>query len=75
MSKVQDFKENFWKRRIATAVVTPFSNGFECNVELYSIDKSFLGSWVIPCYQLREELKCLGFKSLDFYYRRVNDYA
>ena len=62
MSKVENFKNNFWKRGIATAVVTPLQNGFECNVELYSLNKSFLGSRVIPYYQLNEELKSLGLK-------------
>ena len=65
MSKVQNFQRNFWKRRVARAVVTPFSNGFEYNIELYSFNKSFLGSRVIPYYQLDEELKCLGFRRLD----------
>ena len=62
MSKVQNFKNNFWKRGIARAVVTPFQNGFECKVELYSFDKSFIGSRVIPYYEMNNELKCLGFK-------------
>ena len=65
ISKVKNFKENFWKRGIAKAVATPLQNGFEYNVELYSFNKNFLGSRVIPYYQLDEELKCLGFKSLD----------
>ena len=65
MSKVKNFKENFWKRGIAKAVATPQNNCFEYNVELYSFNKSFLGSRVIPYYQLDEELKCLGFRRLD----------
>ena len=64
MTKVQIFKNNFWKRGIAKAVATPL-NGFEYNVELYSFNKKFLGSRVIPYYQLDEELKCLGFRRLD----------
>ena len=71
MTKVENFKNNFWKRGIATAVVTPFQNGFEYNIELYSFNKSFLGSRVIPCYQLSSELRCLGFKSLDFHVRVI----
>ena len=67
--KVKDFQENFWKREVARAVVTPFNDGFECNIELYSFNKSFIGSRVIPYYQLKEELKCLGFKGA------LNDYA
>ena len=63
MSKVKDFQRNFWKRGVATAVVTPFGNGFEYNIELYSFNKSFLGSRVIPYYQLKEELKSLGLKA------------
>ena len=61
MSKVKDFQRNFWKRGVATAVVTPFgSSGFEYNIELYSFNKSFLGSKVIPYYQLNKELIGLG---------------
>ena len=63
MSKVKDFKRNFWKRGVATAVVTPFESGFEYNIELYSFNKSFLGSRVIPYYQLNKELKSLGLKA------------
>ena len=65
MTKAQNFQNNFWKRGIAKAVATPQNNGFEYNVELYSFNKKFLGSRVIPCYQLEEELKCLGFRKLD----------
>ena len=65
MTKVQNFKENFWKRRVTRAVVTLLGNGFECKIELYSLNKSFLGSRVIPYYQLKEELKSLGFKNLE----------
>ena len=63
MSKMHNFQRNFWKRRVATAVVTPFGNGFEYNIELYSFNESFLGSRVIPYYQLKEELKSLGLKA------------
>ena len=62
--KVQNFKENFWKRRIVTAVATQFENGFKYKVELYSLNKSFLGSRVIHYYQLEEELIGLGFKGI-----------
>ena len=65
MSKVQNFKVNFWKRKVARAVVTPFNDGFEYNIELYSFNKRFIGSRVIPYYQLKEELKCLGFKGIN----------
>ena len=77
MSKVKDFQRNFWKRGVATAVVTPFGNGFEYNIELYSFNKSFLGSRVIPYYQLDEELKCLGFRRLDTLCEKriLNDYV
>lgn len=64
MSRIENFKKNFWKRGIAKAVATPFRNGFEYKVELYSFNKKFLGSRVIPYYQLDEELKCLGFRRL-----------
>ena len=64
MLKVQQtalIKKNFWKRRVAKAVITPFdNNGFEYNIELYSFNKRFLCSKVIPYYQLSEELKSLG---------------
>ena len=60
--KVKDFQKNFWKRAVAAAVVTAFENGFEYNIELYSFNKSFLGSKVIPYYQLDKELKSLGLK-------------
>lgn len=65
MKKVQNFKENFWKRRVTRAVVTPLGDGSKYNVELYSLNKSFLGSRVIPCYQLKEELRSLGFKGIN----------
>ena len=65
MSKVKDFQRNFWKRGVTRAVVTILGNGFECKIELYSLNKSFLGSRVIPYYQLKEELKSLGFKRLE----------
>ena len=60
--KVQNFKENFWKREVVTAVATPFENGFKYKVELYSLKGFFLGSRVIHYYQLGEEMKGLGFK-------------
>ena len=63
MSRIENFQKNFWKRGVATAVVTPFQNGFEYNIELYSFSKSFLGSKVIPYYQLNKELKSLGLKA------------
>lgn len=59
---MNDVKNNFWKRRVATAVVTPVNN-FEYNIELYSFNKNFIGSKVIPYYQLRKELKGLGLKA------------
>ena len=65
MTKVQNFKNNFWKRGINRVVVTPVSDGFECKIELYSFNKRFLGSRVIPSYQLSDELICLGGKRLD----------
>ena len=71
MTKVENFKNNFWKRRVTRAVVTPLCDGSKYNIELYSLDKSFLGSRVIPYYQLSNELRCLGFKSLDFHVRVI----
>ncbi len=65
VSKVKDFQRNFWIRGVARAVATPLESGFEYKVELYSFNKSFLGSRVIPYYQLKEELISLGFKNLD----------
>ena len=65
MLKVQQIQNNFWKRGVARAVATSLESGFKYKVELYSFDKSFLGSRVIPYYQLKEELISLGFKNLD----------
>ena len=62
-TKNNNLINNFWKRRVATAVVTPFGNGFEYNVELYSFNKSLIGSKIIPYYQLNKELKRLGLKA------------
>ena len=69
MSKVKDFQRNFWKRGISGVVVTPVSNGFECNIELYSFNKKLIGSRVIPSYQLSDELVSLGGKRLDLQVR------
>ena len=71
MSKVEEFKNNFWKRRIKRAVATPLCDGFKYKIELYSLDNSFLGSRVIHYYQLISELKGLGFKSLDYHVRVI----
>ena len=64
MTKVQNFKKNFWKRRVATAIVTTFGSNVvtECNVELYSFDKKFLSIKTIPYHQLNKEMKSLGLK-------------
>ena len=63
--KVKDFQENFWKRKVDRVVVTILNNGFNCRVELYSFNKRFLGSRIIPSYQLEDELISLGSKNLE----------
>ena len=65
MSKVQNFKNNFWKRKVDRVVVAILNNGFNCRVELYSFNKRFLGSRIIPCYQLEDELISLSSKNLE----------
>ena len=65
MSKVKDFKENFWKREIDRVLVTIINDGFNCRVELYSFNKSFIGRRIVPSYQIVDELISLGSKNLE----------
>ena len=62
MSKVQNFKKNFWKRGVSTAIATLSEDGSKHSLMLYSYSRKLVRSKTIPCYQLDKELRGLGFK-------------
>ncbi len=54
-----NIKQNFFKRSIRSVIVTDL--GFETHIELIGFKGQYIGSKMIPWYEVKRELISLGF--------------